>query len=186
MNSTPSPTADNAPIQNFSQCHVGIVAHLQRLAELPALLAPARQAQQVAAEALRFFREAVCEHHAEEERELFPAVLASAAKGDERDRVQAIVERLTREHRQLEAAWSKLEPALKAVAKGDVHAPLDGAAVAALVQDYQGHARYEEDVFLPLSQTILGRDSNHMAALGLSLHLRHAVPELLEQQGFRI
>ena len=115
------------------------------------------------------------EHHAEEERELFPAVLASAAKGVERDKVQAIVDELTAEHRQVEAAWSKLEPKLKAVAKGH-EAEVDGAEITALVQTYQAHARYEEEVFLPLSQTILGRNSNHLAALGMSMHMRHAMP----------
>ena len=28
--------------------------------------------------------------------------------------------------------------------------------------------------FLPLAERILGRNGNHMAALGLALHLRHA------------
>jgi hypothetical protein len=173
------------PIDDFSQCHVGIISHLDALARLPALLEPAAQARRIAAGTVSFFREAVYEHHAQEERELFPAVLSSAVKGDERDRVQAIVERLTREHRQVEAAWSQLEPKLKAVAKGH-ESDIDVAAVAQLVEAYRAHARYEEEVFLPLSQTILGRNSNHMAALGISLHLRHAVPEALERFGFRI
>jgi hemerythrin-like domain-containing protein len=182
--SGPPAAPDSAPIQGFAQCHVGIVSHLQELARLPALLEPARQARQVADETLKFFRDVVYEHHAEEERELFPAVLASAHKGDERDKVQVIVDRLTHEHRQIEAAWSALERPLKAVARGG-DAELDAAAVAALVNDYLGHARYEEGVFLPLSQEILGRNSNRMAALGMSLHLRHAVPELLKERGFR-
>ena len=38
---------------------------------------------------------------------------------------------------------------------------------------YQAHAAFEEATFLPLSQTILGRNDHHMAALGLSLHMRH-------------
>lgn len=183
MSGTPA-APDSAPIQGFAQCHVGIVQHLEELARLPALLEPARQARQIADETLKFFRSVVFEHHAEEERELFPAVLASAHKGEERDQVQLIVDRLTQEHRQIEGVWSDLERALKRVAKGG-DADLDGAAVAALVRDYLGHARYEEGVFLPLSQEILGRNSNHMAALGVSLHLRHAVPEMLKARGFR-
>ena len=51
----------------------------------------------------------------EEERELFPAVLASATAGEERDRVKSIVDALTAEHRKVEAAWSRLEPKLKAL-----------------------------------------------------------------------
>ncbi len=45
-----------------------------------------------------------------------------------------------------------------------------------LVRLYKAHVRFEEDEFLPLCETILGRNSNHMVVLGLSLHLRHAPP----------
>lgn len=179
------PTPHDAPIQGFSTCHDGITAQLQQLARLPALLEPARQARVISEELLKFFRDVVTEHHAEEERELFPAVLASATPGDEHDRVAAIVARLTAEHRRVEAVWASLEPALKRVARGD-DATLDAADVAALVADYRGHAGYEEQHFLPMAQEILGRNSNHMAALGLSLHLRHAVPQLLKGAAFRL
>jgi len=181
MSSTPV----HSPIEDFSQCHAGILGRLQALDSLPALLEPAARARQIAADTVSFFREAVFEHHAEEESELFPAVLASARKGAERDKVQAITAELTAEHRQVEAAWSKLEPKLKAVAKGH-DTDLDVADIAALVRTYQAHARYEEEVFLPLSQAILGRDSNHLAALGLSMHLRHALPEVMERFAGRI
>jgi hemerythrin-like domain-containing protein len=64
---------------------------------------------------------------------------------------------------------------LRKVAKGQDTA-LDVFALQAMVQRYQAHAKLEEQVFLPLAQTILGRNGNHMAALGLSLHMRH-VPQ---------
>ncbi|MBL8359204.1 MAG: hemerythrin domain-containing protein [Rubrivivax sp.] len=180
-----TPVPHDAPIQAFSNCHEGITAQLHELARLPALVASAKQARAIAQALLAFFRDVVMEHHAEEERELFPAVLASAAAGEEHDRIAAIVTRLTAEHRRVEAAWQALEPAIKRAARGE-DAALDGADVAALVADYRGHAGYEEAQFLPLAQQILGRNSNHMAALGLSLHLRHAVPELLKGGAFRL
>ena len=186
MSDTPTPAPrDDAPISAFNNCHVGILSHLSTLGELPALLEPAARARRIAAETLKFFRDVVYEHHQEEERELFPAVLASAVRGDERDRVQAIVDRLTREHRAVEAAWSRLEPGLKDVAKGH-DSKVHGEDIAELVRTYEAHARYEEQEFLPLSQTILGRNSDHMAALGLSMHLRHSVPEVLAKYGSRI
>ncbi|NIC42186.1 hemerythrin domain-containing protein [Aquabacterium sp. A08] len=160
------------PIQDFTQCHAGIVRKLDTLAELPALLAPAARAREIAEQAVDFFREAIFEHHLDEERELFPAVLASAEKGAEWTRVQAMVQRLTDEHRALEQVWKRLEPGLKKLAKGQP-ADVDVAAIDQLVGQYQAHARYEEAEFLPLSQTILGRNANHMAALGMSLHMRH-------------
>lgn len=185
MSNTTSPDAGHSPIDDFSQCHAGIVTHLKALGQLPALLEPAAKARQIAADTVAFFREAVYEHHAEEERELFPAVLASAVKGEEHDKVQAIVAELTAEHRKVEAFWALLEPKLKAVAKGH-EADIDGNSIMALVDIYQSHARYEEEVFLPLSQAILARNSNHMAALGLSMHLRHAMPEVLNRFAGRI
>lgn len=185
MTSSTTASTGHSPIDDFSQCHAGILGHLQSLSELPALLEPAARARQIAAGIVGFFREAVFEHHAEEEKELFPAVLASASRGDERDRVQALVNRLTAEHRQVEAAWSALEPKLKAVAKGHDTA-VDGADIQALVDRYRAHAQFEETVFLPLAQTILGRNSNHLAALGVSMHLRHAVPQVIERFASRL
>jgi len=163
---------DDAPLETFSNCHAGILRHLADLGDLPMLLAPAQRARRIAEEALSFFRAAVFEHHAEEEAELFTAVLKSAAPGAERERVQAMTERLTREHRSVEALWKSLEPGLKDVAKGH-DSRLDTAELQKLIQQYTAHASYEEAEFLPLSQQILSRNANHMDALGLSLHMRH-------------
>lgn len=166
-------TKATEPIQDFSDCHAGILKKLEQLNELPALLEPAARARDIAANALEFFREAIFEHHLDEERELFPAVLASAEIGAEQDRVQALAKRLTDEHRELETTWKRLEPELKRVARGqDSH--IDVAALKRLVAQYRLHAEFEEREFLPLSQAILGRNASHLAALGLSLHMRHA------------
>ncbi len=164
--------SDTAPIDSFSDCHAGIVTHLKALDQLPALLEPAMQARRIAAESVRFFRSVIFEHHGDEERELFPIVLANAAAGEEKSRVQAIVDRLVHEHRHLESVWSKLEPELGAVATGGP-ANVDVSLLQQLVLNYQAHAKYEEDVFLPLAQTILSRQDEHLAALGLRLHMRH-------------
>jgi hemerythrin-like domain-containing protein len=169
-----APSAD-APIAGFSQCHLGIISHLDALGELPALMEPAQRARKLASEMLEFFDAVILEHHAEEERELFPAVLQSAVRGTERNQVQTMIERLTTEHRQIEAWWSHLKPQLKQIAKGH-DTTLDTVAVQQMVGDYHAHAAYEEAEFLPLSQEILGRNHNHMAALGLSLHMRHVKP----------
>jgi len=178
VSTRPAAPTDNAPIQSFSHCHEGIVAKLTALDQLPALMAAAEQARTLASTSVAFFQQAVVTHHADEERELFPAVLASATQGEERQQVQALVDRLTREHREIEARWKRLEPGLKALGKGQ-SSTLDAQALQTLVGEYQAHAKFEEDVFLPLSQTILGRNSNHMAALGLSLHIRQVMPEVL-------
>lgn len=170
-----TPVDTDAPLNNFSNCHVGILRRLQALDELPALLEPAARARQIAEQSLEFFREAIFEHHLEEERELFPAVMASAQPGEEMEQVKRMAKRLTDEHRAIESLWKRLEKGLKQVAKGH-STDLDVADLQRLVAEYSAHAAYEETEFLPLSETILGRNSNHMAALGLSLHMRHAKP----------
>lgn len=169
---TPGKSTSNAPITNFSHCHDGILNQLTKMAELPALALTAERARTWAEATRTFFRSVVYEHHQEEERALFEAVLASATPGEELARVTAITTRLTQEHRLVEAQFARLEPQLKKMAKGQACA-IDAAAVAALVRDYQAHAAFEEAEFLPLSEAILSRNSNHMAALGLSLHIRH-------------
>lgn len=180
-----SAAGSGEPLQQFSNCHAGILKQLNSLAQLPGLARAAAGARRCAADTVVFFRDVIYEHHAQEEKELFPAVLASATPGDERRQVEQVVERLTREHREIEAGWEQIERALKHLAKGR-EAALDERAVGELVSRYQGHATYEEQVFLPLSERILGRDGHHMAALGLSLHMRQALPEALTRFRNRI
>ena len=167
-----SPSDTDAPITHFSHCHVGILSQLSRLNELPALLGPAALARKTAEQSIAFFGKGMYVHHQEEEKELFPAVRSSAHAGPERLRVEGLIDELKAGHRELEALWESIAPGLHKVAKGQ-DAALDVAALTRLVQQYRVHAQLEENEFLPLAETILGRNSNHMAALGLSLHLRH-------------
>lgn len=185
VSTQPAPVAEQ-PLDEFSNCHGGILQQLAELGRLPALLQPAADARRIATESLAFFGSVVHEHHAEEERALFPAVLGSAVMGAERDQVQALVDRLVHEHRAVEAAWERLKPHLKAIAKGHDGADLDTQSLADLVAQYKGHARFEEQQFLPLAKTILGRNGDHMAALGLSLHVQRALPGVMERYGHRI
>ena len=172
--STPAP--DNA-VDQFSHAHAGIAMQLDRLSTLPALLAPARTAQETARLAVEFFRVVVFEHHREEEEALFPAVLGSAQTGEERREVHILVESLTMEHRLMEGIWRQLAPELKQIAKGTgfhINAPL----LADLVSRYRTHAQTEETRFLPLAESVLKRNGNPMAALGLSVHMRHQPPPI--------
>lgn len=162
----------DAPISHFTHCHVGILAQLSRLNDLPGLLAPAALARKTAGQSIAFFGKGMYTHHQEEEKELFPAVRSSAQTGSERLRVEGLIDQLTAGHRELEALWESIAPGLQKVAKGQ-DATLDEAALGRLVQHYREHALLEENEFLPLAETILGRNGNHMAALGLSLHMRH-------------
>lgn len=173
------PAGDEGPLQDFSRCHQGIIDHFERLRGLPVLLADRSnfdEARRLATDTCKFFRDAVIEHHGQEEQELFPAVIRRADPGDEAGLAKSLVHRLTDEHRQLEATWKKLEPTLRALGKGkevEIDAPLIEQFAAA----YLGHARFEEAAFLPLSAKIL--DRYDQAALGVQIHMRHALDRIV-------
>ncbi|GAB3766651.1 hypothetical protein GCM10028796_26280 [Ramlibacter monticola] len=164
------------PLTSFTRCHLGIVTQLEGTARLPELVDAANHARQVAQSTLELFRTAILPHHAEEEAELFPAVLQSA-NANERKAVRGMIERLVAEHREVEGLWKRLEPSVRAAARGN-RAEVDAEIMEELVRAFLRHARYEETVFLPLAERILGRNGNHMAALGLALHLRN-VPQVV-------
>lgn len=163
-----------SPINNFTDSHEGIISNLKSLGEVPSLLEPALRAKAIAEKTLNFFRPAVFDHHREEEKDLFPAVLAAAEKGAERDKVKAMADSLTAEHRVIEAIWRELEPQLSKLASGHIGL-MDTALVDHLVEKYQAHAMLEEQHFLPLAEVILRRKDPQMAELALSLHMRHVV-----------
>ena len=164
--------ASNTPVDEFSDCHRGLLLGLRAFESLPELAGAAARSRAVAASTLAMFENAVLAHHADEEKELFPAVLSSCTPGEEHLRVESMIERLVAEHRSVEALWKMLKPAVKRVAAG-ADAELDAEAVTAIVVAYNRHAAFEETEFLPAAREILSRNSNHMAALGLSLHMRH-------------
>jgi hemerythrin-like domain-containing protein len=175
----PQPTATvppdlHAPIRQFSGSHEGILKGLQALSELPALAAAMEQARTKAAATLELFDKVVIGHHADEEQELFVSVQRSCRDAREAAQVQGMVDRLRAEHRAIEALWKKVRPAVAHTASGKVQGPAYTGDIDTLVRLYGSHARFEEDVFLPLADQILSRNQNHMAALDIALHLRHA------------
>lgn len=170
-----NPSKLEAPIRHFCGAHQEITGGLRQLQQLPELARALEQARAMAAATLKLFDEVVLQHHAEEEQELFVSVRRSCRDAHKSHRVDQLVERLTAEHRHIERSWARVRPALVLVAAGKAHRnPALADEVASLVQDYAGHARLEEQEFLPLAADILGRDANHMAALDVSLHLRRA------------
>lgn len=124
-------------------------------------------ARMLASESIQFFRQAVMGHHADEERDLFPTILARTTQGAELELVRSTVERLTSEHRQVEAKWAKLEPVLIKIADGESF-DLDPEEIEALVLDYAAHAAFEEAEFLPLCRTILARTKNPVSMADLA------------------
>lgn len=162
------------PLPRFRGSHDTILGGLEGLRELPGLAEALARARATAQAVLALFEQQVVSHHVDEEEDLFTAVLRSARGTADEARADVLVSRLTSEHRAIERMWSALRPVVGAVAAGKVRpAPGFAGDVAELVDLYHAHARLEEEVFLPLADRILARDPNHLAALDLSLHLRH-------------
>lgn len=165
---------NDSPLDNFSNCHEGIISHLNEFGQITDLIKAATSARKIADDTVTFFRVAVFDHHAEEERDLFPAVLANAKPGEEQSVVQMMIDGLIAEHREIESQWSRIEPKLVKLAKGHL-IEIDDTAVQRLVTQYTAHARLEEREFLPLAEKILGRKDPELATLGLALHTRHVI-----------
>ncbi len=177
MNLGEDVSAGVGPIESFASSHGGIISELESLGELPALLEPVLRAREIAERSLGFFHEALFEHHLDEERELFPAVIANAEPGAEREELEAMVRRLVDQHRALEAIWKRIEPGLRRLARGQA----DEVAVSDILQliaRYRAHAGDEERDFLPQASAILGRKAHQLEALGLSLHMRHTLKRI--------
>jgi len=167
--------SDSSPLNEFSGCHDGIIRNFHRLRELAERYRNGEEPsglKKTARQLLEFFEDVVRDHHAEEEEELFVAVLQNLEGEDEQTARQAReqIRQLTVEHRELEALWASIEDDLQRLARGKP-ASLDAGRAAELAERYLAHAELEENEFLPLAARIL--DKQAMSALGLSLHLRH-------------
>ena len=180
MSDTPTrqPTDADAPLQDFSRCHVGFVTVLETALGLPEMIAAAARSRSCAADVLKMFHNHLLAHHDDEERDLFPAVLRTAQPGEEADRASTMVEQLIREHREIAQLWKQLEPAVQAVANGYLP-PLDAALLHELVKRFNEHVRAEEEQFLPFAQRVLARHAEDLAMLGMALHRRHEAEEIM-------
>jgi len=167
-----SPAAGpDAPLALLSACHDRMgrqCATLRRLAAHVATHGPDAAAQTAAASVLRYFDTAAVHHHRDEEDDLFPALIESMA-GSDAYCLHALVDGLTQEHRQLEAAWRRLHGPLQAVSEGRA-GELDAARVDDFCAQYAAHIQREEDELLPMAARLL--DDHALADIGQGMRAR--------------
>lgn len=166
----------SAPLNLFLGCHVLIKNKMERMRELPGMLAPggdASAASHLAADIIGFFETVVGPHHAEEERELWPMLDRVAPGTEGHETVHAIVHRLKAEHKQLEDLWRHLEPSLHKVARGKP-ADVDANAVAKLARMYDDHAAFEDAVVLPMAKYLMDPADQYRLAMSMALS-RHPI-----------
>lgn len=171
----PSPAVGfEAPLEMLAACHVRIeqqCATLQRLVPHVAVHGADALAREAAAGVMRYFDMAAVIHHADEEADLFPALIESMA-GSDAVCLRELTAGLAAEHRELESRWRPVRDALAPLAAGAA-AALDAAAVAAFVGLCQRHIAREERELLPMAARLLGDDA--LERVGRAMRARRAV-----------
>ncbi len=159
------------PLEMLAACHLRVAqqcAALQRLA--PHVLAQGADAdaRSAALGVMRYFDTAARDHHADEEVDLFPALLESMA-GSDAVCLREMTAALTAEHRQLESRWRAFRLALEQVAAGGpaLLAPQD---VKGFTDLYERHIAREEAELLPMAQRLLS--DAELDRIGRAMRLR--------------
>jgi hemerythrin-like domain-containing protein len=153
----PTPAADfDHPLEMLDDCHDRVrrnCALAGRIAEHLRTRGADEDAAGAARSVLRYFTLAARNHHDDEEKDLFPAML-SAADASERPAVQALVDRLVAEHVALGHLWAAMRTRLELVADGR-DAEIPEAQAKEFAAAYERHIQLEEAELLPLAKRLL-------------------------------
>lgn len=163
------------PLVMLSACHDRIGRQCATLRRIVShLLAHGADAQvrDAAAAVMRYFDSAAVHHHADEERDLFPALIESMA-GSDAVCVRELTAGLAAEHRELEARWTQVRRQLEPLAGGTT-ASLAAGDVDALVVLYERHIAREEAELLPLAARLLGEAE--LDRIGRAMRERRGIP----------
>jgi len=146
-----------APLERLTACHHRVLqqcATLRGLVEHLASHGADSDARLAAAAVLRYFDTSAKHHHADEETDLFPALIESMA-GSDAVCIRDLAESLTRDHRALESHWQRVRVFLERIAAG-VLQPMVPADVAPFIGLYERHIAREENELLPMAARLLG------------------------------
>lgn len=171
--STPTASTE-VPLEMLSACHIRIQHQcdvLQRLAKHIKTHGSDESAQSAAKSIMRYFDTAAVDHHADEEDDLFPALLESVA-GSDPVCIRQLIDRLCREHRQLEAAWRQLRKKLLLIASA-TDTLLSQDDVDAFVSLYNSHIDTEENELLPMANRLLGQ--HDIERIGRAMRQRRGI-----------
>jgi len=148
-----------APLEMLAACHVRIERQCATLRRLVAHLVrhgSDSEAREAAANVMRYFDTSARHHHADEEKDLFPALIESVA-GSDAVCVRELTEGLSSDHRELEARWQRVRAVLERVVAGE-RVSLKSEDVEALVTLFERHIQREEGELLPMAARLLSDD----------------------------
>lgn len=129
-------------------------------------------ARQAARDVLRYFDIAAPLHHEDEERHVFPPLLAQGPA-----EVAALVRRLLQDHQDMVADWAAARLPLQALADGQAStfSADDEAALERFAVRYARHIADEEGVAYPAVQGLL--PAGALAPMGREMSARRQVPK---------
>lgn len=166
------------PIALMRACHRRIFACIDTLERLSRHLethGADAEARGAAQRLLNYFHESAPHHHDDEDQDLFPLLREYRDHPESHPQLVDWVDRLTREHDDLEAGWSRMEPALERIAVGEP-ASLDGAQ--SWIDHYRSHLELEERAVLPLAEHLLTPEQ--LSRIGSAMARRRSRPATSE------
>lgn len=164
------------PLEMLAACHIRIERQCATLKRLTAHLAehgadePARRA---ARNVMRYFDTAAVLHHADEEENLFPALIESMA-GSDAVCLRELTQGLSDDHRVLESLWRRLRHQLDDV-QANKTAVLQVDDVDAFVGLYARHLKVEDEELFPMAQRLLG--DAELTRIGRAMRLRRGIDD---------
>lgn len=159
------------PLEMMAACHGRVRAQCATLRRLAAHLARQgadRQAQDSAAAVMRYFTTSAVHNLADEEIDLFPALIESVA-GSDAVCVRELTASLVAEHRELEQRWHALHRRLEQVTRADA-ATLPVDEVHGFIDLYERHIAREEAELLPMAGRLLS--DAELDRIGLAMRAR--------------
>lgn len=168
----------SAPAVGFDEPFAMLEACHERVQRSLALLARLRShvhthgadddARQAARDVLRYFDIAAPLHHEDEERHVFPLLLAQGPP-----EIRALVERLQRDHLLMSADWAAARLPLLALAQGSApgFSQEDAAVLDRFAVRYDAHIAAEEESAYPAAVALVA-DADALAAMGREMARR--------------
>jgi hemerythrin-like domain-containing protein len=152
-------SSEGAPLAMLYACHRRVLSYCATLRRLVLYIAECgcnREAQVVSHGVLRFFDNEVPLHYADEEEDLFPALIESMA-GSDAVCLRDLTKGSTQLHRVLARQWGILRGPLEELASGrDVVLPAQ--SVESFARQWYDHIWLEESELLPMASRLLSND----------------------------
>jgi len=164
-----------APFEMLDACHERVERMLRLLGKLrehTVAHGADEQARQAARDVMRYFDQAGPNHHEDEERHVFPPLLAQRDPA-----VVAVVIRLKQDHREMAVMWARVRAALSALVEaGDDWAGFsaeDGQRFDAYDALYRRHLLDENGVVYPAARVVIRDEA--LQAMGAEMMVRRGV-----------